>query len=556
MAGNSSPSVRFGAVLVSIRVYDDIAAVPLGAACIAAAIEASPQLAGRVSVKIVEAGPGEPASVLARRIMASDPDAVGFSLYCWNRILAEKTATILRRTAPDLILFAGGPEAEALFRDDRSGRSGQSVGTNLFDAVFRGEGEDSVTSWLCELLGGRAVREIPVSRGLPAAETLPSPWLLGTIHPEKGGSAVWELTRGCPYSCAYCYEGRGSHAVRRLPDARIDAELELFARSGTTEVFVLDPTFNLDRKRTLRLLGLFGEKAPGIRWQFEVRAELLDRAQAAAFARLDCFLQIGLQSSDPEVLSRVGRGIDRKAFAEKLSLLDREGVVYGLDLIYGLPGDTLEGFRFSVDFALGLGPNHLDIFPLSLLPGTEVADRAGDWGIDANPEPPYIVRGQPGFGPEDMQAASRLAEACSLFYSRGRAVPWFRAALAPLKTRPSAFLDGMPVRHDTVGLAHAAIESIQTEYLESAYRGRGLERLLPAVLDMVRFNGAWSRAFAEGTSTTLELSYPAEAVSSPDILDLRRFVAGTAPKHEKIRVEASAGGPVVHIMSAKRRKNA
>jgi coproporphyrinogen III oxidase-like Fe-S oxidoreductase len=121
---------------------------------------------------------------------------------------------------------------------------------------------------------------------------------------------------------------------------------------------VLDPTFNANKERARRLLALIEEKACDIHWHFEVRAESLDRDLARRFAELGASLQIGLQTARPEVAAKIGRPLDRGLFASKIGLLNEEGAVFGLDLIYGLPGDDPDGFRSSLDFALSLYPNN------------------------------------------------------------------------------------------------------------------------------------------------------------------------------------------------------
>ena len=56
-------------------------------------------------------------------------------------------------------------------------------------------------------------------------------------------------------------------------------------------------------------------------------------------------------------------------------------MIFGFDLIYGLPGDNLSGFCNSIDFALNLMPNNLELFCLSVLPGTDLFDAAKGYGL-------------------------------------------------------------------------------------------------------------------------------------------------------------------------------
>lgn len=571
-------------VIVAMNSAAEPDATPLGAASICSALARCDGM-GADNVRLLKIGSGAPAESALGEIAGLRPSIAGFSLYCWNRKNAVALASRLKETIPGLCVIAGGPDAEGLVADGDIG---------AFDAIFLGEAEEEVVKWFHGWMlkkeeapvaaagstaaagqqaavesaaGASAPGAAPVIRCGPcAADALPSPWLDGFAGRGKTSSIAWELARGCAYHCAYCYEGRGGSGVRYLPRERVEKELRLFSGSGTSEVFVLDPTFNMSGKRALSLLELLGREGKGIHWNFEVRAELIDEAQAEAFSGLDCSVQIGLQSSDDKVLRKIGRGIDKRKFSAKIGLLNRAGVVFGLDLIYGLPGDSLKGFRNSLDYALSLYPNHLDIFPLAVIPGTELYDKRESFGLVADPEPPYLLKSHPSFPEGDMEKADRLAKFCTLFYSDGRAVPWFCAVLSPLRLSPSRFLSdamrdegldtgkGDPrarresARDAKAPQTQADIEEMQCGILARAYARAGKESLLPAALDLVRYNGALSRAWAENETTRLELSYPLREIESPEALDIERFCDSRRPGPCRVEIGPGKDGPLARAL--------
>ncbi|MBN1241905.1 MAG: radical SAM protein [Spirochaetales bacterium] len=554
-ASRTTGTRRSRVVLVSIHLARTPQNLPLGAACVASALKQAEASRDTVDPVLLDGYVTEPGTELAKRIIELAPDLVGFSVYVWSREAAAACARELRSMAPGLFLVAGGAEATA----DPEGL----LSAAPFDAIIAGEGERAGVSAITELLArgsasvaagvfvrGETVPRIAPRRTPPEDVTrLPSPWLDGTLVPGPYGGALWELARGCPFGCTFCYESRGHRGARRFALERIEAELELFVRSGIAQVMVLDPTFNADRERAARLLRLLRERGQDLHYVIEVRAEFLDRVQARLFSELACSVQIGLQTARPEISKLVGRSLDPSLFARKVGLLNETGTVFGIDLIYGLPGDDLAGFRASLEWVLALEPNHLDVFRLSVLPGTLLFDQADSFGMARETAPPYRVLSTPTFPAADLDAAERLAKALDLFYVKGRAVAWFARALKALGARPLPLLDQFADWVEGNGGFDAlsdpgSIEEAQASFLSERFAAGRQTRALPVVLDLVRLNGAWGRALAEGETTELTLGHDPEALMGPEALELRAFAAAFPASRLRYRIRPSNDGGV------------
>jgi hypothetical protein len=421
----------------------------------------------------------------ADRILAMEPQYVGFSMYVWNRPLTLAIARELKRRQPELVIFAGGSEATADFQ----GVSADPAMT----FVLPGEGEDLIVEAMGLLRQGVPPRELQAMvKPAPVADlaTLPSPFLDGTLDPALYSGQLWELSRGCPFTCDFCFESRGGSGTRRMPMARVEAELALFEAAKVSQVFVLDPTFNYNRKVAKEILRLIQKTAPAIHFFFEIRSEFLDRELARLFASVRCTLQIGLQSSRVDVLRNIGRTMDPDDFQTKILLLHEAGATYGFDLIYGLPGDSFEGFQASLDFALALAPNHLDLFRLSVLPGTRLLETAPSFGLDFQKHDPYQVLASPTFSQEDMARAERLARACDLFYNQGKAVPWFALVQSALGVSPSAFFSAFAAHLD----AHPAADltTLQRDFLIASFTGDHHAGMGTVAADLATYFGVFA----------------------------------------------------------------
>jgi hypothetical protein len=277
--------------------------------------------------------------------------------------------------------------------------------------------------------------------------------------------------------------------------------------------------------------------AASIHWHFEARAELITRAQARRFAGLGASLQIGLQTSNPEVSAKIGRVLDVKRFCSCINILNEEGVNFGLDLIYGLPDDTLAGFRNSLDFAIALFPNNLDLFRLSVLPGTRLWDWGGQLGLRWNSNAPYEVTGTSTFTAADLERAEKISLGADIFYNRGRAVAWFNQVLKPLRMKASDFFEKfIPMAGALNKEDSLEIEKAQLSFLENQFKEKKKAHLLPAVKDLVQYHGAWGRALVEGKTTEISLNYNPDLILGEAALDLEAFVSSVGKDPKKIEV--------------------
>jgi len=492
--------------LVAIHPARSPQSVPLAAACLAASLAQNPGTAAKVKTTIIDLYCHQPPEECAAAIAATLPDMVGFSVYLWNRGACCATARLLRQGNKKATLFCGGPEATAA-------RQGM-LDSGEWDFIITGEGEAPLAAVVENILDNRGYADVPgvatlgesgirLTPALPLQEldSLPSPYISGIIRPANYQGILWQIARGCGFACDFCFDGGEHGGVRRFSLQRVEKELRFFVESGVSQVFVLDSTFNQDRKRAKEILRLIARIAPHIHFHFEVRSEFIDREQARLFAAITCSLQIGLQSASPDVLRGVGRSFNRADFISRIGLLNQSGAVFGFDLIYGLPGDTIAGFRASLDFALSLYPNHLDIFPLALLPGTRLAQRSRELGLSHLPESPYTLLATPDFPPEEMELARRLAMACDIFYSRGKAVAWFAAVVAETGLSPSAFLmefagylqeSGKGTAENDLG--DAEILALQSGFISALFSRLKKKTLLPLALDLVTYNYHYAAA--------------------------------------------------------------
>ncbi len=215
---------------------------------------------------------------------------------------------------------------------------------------------------------------------------------------EPGGPGLYIHVPFCVRRCGYCdfYSLARSDSA---PDAAryldaLEAEARRLPggfRASTIFIGGGTPT-HLSPPRLDRLLRIAREAAGGSgsleEWTIEANpgtltAEKLDIARARGVTRLS----VGAQSFDPEHLRTLDRIHAPREISEAVRAARTAGFAeLSLDLMYGLPGQSLEGVRADVQSALALEPDHLSLYALTVEDGTPLQRRIADGHAPALPE--------------------------------------------------------------------------------------------------------------------------------------------------------------------------
>ena len=190
----------------------------------------------------------------------------------------------------------------------------------------------------------------------------------------------------CLAKCPYCdfnsheVDPSGLPEARYLEALRADLEaalplvwgrpiLSVFIGGGTPSLFSpagIDALLSSVRS----LLPL----EPACEVTLEANPGTFERERFRAFARAGVNrLSIGVQSFDDALLARIGRVHDAQqaiaAAQEAREAFER----FNLDLMYALPGQTLQQLQRDLDTAMAFEPPHLSVYHLTIEPNTRFA---------------------------------------------------------------------------------------------------------------------------------------------------------------------------------------
>ncbi len=91
-------------------------------------------------------------------------------------------------------------------------------------------------------------------------------------------------------------------------------------------------------------------------------------------------LSIGVQVFDDEILSSIGRTHEAKQAIRVIEHAQHAGFEnISIDLIYGLPNQTIEGYKKTLDTALSLGVQHISLYGLKIEKGCNFYNHRPDF---------------------------------------------------------------------------------------------------------------------------------------------------------------------------------
>jgi len=223
-----------------------------------------------------------------------------------------------------------------------------------------------------------------------------------------------ETQRGCVFKCNFCFYNKDlSIRNRRFDLDRVKDEILFWLERDVYEIYLMDPVFNLYADRTKEICRFIAEhNTRRVSFHAEVWAEFIDEELAALMHDANfTFLEVGLQTTDTTALMTVERRLKMEKFLNGIGWLKRYQLPFELQLIYGLPGETVVSFRKSLEFAVALDPPDLAVYPLMVLPGTELWRKADSIGLRFDAEPPYYVRAHASMTESDIDYGWKVVSA-------------------------------------------------------------------------------------------------------------------------------------------------
>jgi anaerobic magnesium-protoporphyrin IX monomethyl ester cyclase len=188
----------------------------------------------------------------------------------------------------------------------------------------------------------------------------------------KGPFSFIVTSRGCPAGCKYCIKHVSyQYSVRLHSPERIMRELWLLHDLGIHNIHMYADLFTVNRDQVMGLCERIIEEKLPIRWTCNSRVDFVDEEMLKMMGKAGCWMiSWGIESGNELILKRAAKGADPKKAHRALAWAKNAGIKNWGYFIIGLPGETVETIRETIDFSKTL-PLELALFHIAApYPGT------------------------------------------------------------------------------------------------------------------------------------------------------------------------------------------
>jgi radical SAM superfamily enzyme YgiQ (UPF0313 family) len=372
---------------------------PYAAGCVGAYAAAA--LGEQVAIEVFRS-----AEAMGEAFDRRPPHLLGFSNYLWNLELSYEVIRQAKAAAPRTVVVMGGPN----YPTDEEGQRAFLARYPLVDFYIYKEGEApflellerlrdvgldaaelkrqrSMMPAVHYLVDGELVAPAPAPRRRDLDE-FPSPYLSGLLDPffaRRDLVPLIQTKRGCPFQCTFCVEGEVYYTkLGAVTTGRFRAELEYIASrmraaGGPPVLHIADSNFGM-YAHDLEICDVIAAVREAHGWPETIEVSTgKNRKERVleAVKRTKGAMRFGpaLQTTDPQTLQNIKRSnISERILMEMASAaMDLDQRSY-TELILNLPGDTVASHLRSIRAAMEAGMQRIKMYPLVLLPGTEMAN--------------------------------------------------------------------------------------------------------------------------------------------------------------------------------------
>jgi len=184
--------------------------------------------------------------------------------------------------------------------------------------------------------------------------------------------------RGCPYLCNYCLWPQvmfGRTLRLRNPIKVVDEVEYCVSRYNLKTYKFFDDTFTIVKERVKKICQELIKRDINTPWICNARVDTLDKESMEIMKKSGCYLfKVGVESGSQKLLDIIKKGTTIRQIKNFFKNTKEVGIKTFASFMIGLPGETRETIRNTINLAKEIEPDMVQFVILSPLPGTEMFD--------------------------------------------------------------------------------------------------------------------------------------------------------------------------------------
>lgn len=383
----------------------------------------------------------------ADEVVGFEPDLVGITVWTHLYYHSLELAREIKCRKLNIPIALGGPHITVYPL--------AALEDGVVDYTIYGEGEETIVELVQSLEGKIADEEI---RGLcyrkngVVVKNDPRPFIADLdslplpardllevekypLRSDEGEPMTTILTsRGCPYSCIYCFKGLFGKKYREKSALEVVKEIEqVKQQEGIQNFYFVDDLFVFNRNRLHQIISLLKEREIKIKWQCLARVDKLKREDYQLMAGAGCYeIHFGIETGNEEIMKQIGKHITLDQVRKAVGWAREAGIRTKGYFMIGLPGDTKATIRQTLKFATDIDLDDAMFSLTTAFPGTKLWEmaRKKEGGLsekDAFARAFYFTAGQAELKPlanlsgglSDEELVRFTQQAPGIFWKRG-----------------------------------------------------------------------------------------------------------------------------------------
>jgi len=193
-------------------------------------------------------------------------------------------------------------------------------------------------------------------------------------------TALMITSRGCPFQCIYCLWPNTifSHQYRmRSPKGVVDEIEMLIKEEGIDEIFFDDDEFTINKKKVSGICNEIIRRGIKIKWHCMGRVDVVDEEILSLMKEAGCYqIFYGFESGSEKMLKSMKKGITKEQMKKAVGLTKKVGMVAGGSFVFGLPKESRETVKETMNFAKKLKADWVQFTLAAPFPGTPFFEEA------------------------------------------------------------------------------------------------------------------------------------------------------------------------------------